>query len=122
MHFYKEPKMSELFNTKEIKEKIIQKLKNIYDPEIPVNIYDLGLIYSIELETKENYLHCMIDMTLTSPSCPVADALVDQVQYVAQSVDEVDEARVNLTFNPPWDKSKLTEEGREMMILSGAII
>lgn len=122
MHFYKEPKMSELFNTKEIKEKIIQKLKNIYDPEIPVNIYDLGLIYSIELETKENYLHCMIDMTLTSPSCPVADALVDQVQYVAQSVDEVDEARVNLTFTPPWDKSRLTEEGREMMILSGAII
>lgn len=110
------------FNTEKIKEKVIERLKKVFDPEIPVNVYDLGLIYSIDFEVKENYLYCTIDMTLTSPSCPVADGLVEQVQYVAKTVDEVDEAYVNLVFDPPWDVSKLSEEGREIMILNGAAL
>ncbi len=110
------------FDLETIQTKLIEKLKNLYDPEIPVNIYDLGLIYSIAFETKENYLYCNIDMTLTSPACPVAEALLDQVKYIAQSIDEIDDATVNLVFNPPWDKDRITPEGKEMMILSGAII
>lgn len=108
------------FNYELIKEKIIEKLKRVYDPEIPVNIYDLGLIYTIELYTQENYLYCTIDMTLTSPACPVAGSLLDQVQYAAKQVEEVDEVQVNLVFTPPWDMSKLSQEGKEMMMLSGA--
>jgi metal-sulfur cluster biosynthetic enzyme len=61
-------------------------------------------------------------MTLTSPACPVAEALLDQVQYVVQQVDEIDEAKVNLVFDPPWDMNKLTPEGKEIMILNGAAI
>lgn len=110
------------FDLENLQTKLIAKLKNLYDPEIPVNIYDLGLIYSITFETKENYLFCTIDMTLTSPACPVAEALLDQVRYIAQSIDEIDDAKVNLVFNPPWDKDRITPEGKEMMILSGAII
>lgn len=108
------------FNTDIIKEKVIEKLKTVYDPEIPVNVYDLGLIYTIDFETKENYLFCTIEMTLTSPACPVAGSLLEQVQYVAKQVDEVDEVQVNLVFNPPWDMSKLSSEGKEIMMLNGA--
>lgn len=110
------------FDTQAIKEKIIEKLKMVYDPEIPVNIYDLGLIYTIDLQTKDNYLYCTIDMTLTSPACPVAGSLLDQVQYAAKHVDEVDEVTVNLVFNPPWDMSKLSQEGKEIMMLNGAAL
>ncbi|MGA1932703.1 metal-sulfur cluster assembly factor [Arcobacter sp. YIC-464] len=112
-----------LFENKEvIEEKIIDNLKKVFDPEIPVNIYDLGLIYSIDFEEKGNYLHCNVLMTLTSPACPVAESLVEQVKYVTLAVDEVDEAYVNLTFNPPWSKDLMSEEGREIMEVSGAVI
>lgn len=107
---------------KEIENDIIARLKNVYDPEIPVNIYDLGLIYKIWQKEENNYLYVTIDMTLTSPACPVAESLVEQVRYVAQSVDEVDEVTVNLTFTPPWDPSMVSEEGKEIMGASGAII
>jgi len=108
------------FNKEEITQKIITNLKNVFDPEIPANIYDLGLIYEINLEEQGNYLHCVIEMTLTSPACPVAESLVEQVKYVTLAVDEVDEAKVNLTFTPPWSPEKMTEEAREIMGASGA--
>lgn len=105
-----------------IKEKIIESLKNVYDPEIPVNIYDLGLVYSIELEVKNNYTYCTIEMTLTSPSCPVSDSLVEQVGYYVKQVPEVDEANVHLVFEPMWEPSKMSEEAREILTASGAAI
>ena len=108
------------FNKEEITQKIITNLKNVFDPEIPANIYDLGLIYEINLEEQGNYLHCVIEMTLTSPVCPVAESLVEQVKYVTLAVDEVDEAKVNITFTPPWSPEKMTEEAREIMGASGA--
>ncbi len=103
-----------------IKEEIIKNLKNIYDPEIPVNIYDLGLIYEINLETINNYKYATIQMTLTSPSCPVAESLVDQVKYITLNIPEIDEVNVNLVFNPPWDTSMMSEEAKEIMGTSGA--
>lgn len=114
--------MSLLENEEEIKNKIISHIKNVYDPEIPANIYDLGLIYDIILEEKVNYLHCNVVMTLTSPSCPVADSLLEQVKYVTLAVDEIDEVYVTLTFSPPWDKSMMSEDAREIMGAMGAVI
>ncbi len=105
-----------------IKEEVIKRLKNVFDPEIPVNIYDLGLIYSINFEVINNYLHASVEMTLTSPSCPVAESLVEQVRYVTLSVDEVDEANVDLVFNPPWIPDMMSEDAREIMGASGAVI
>lgn len=106
----------------EIKEKIISNLKNVFDPEIPVNIYDLGLIYEIGLEEKKNYLYCNIIMTLTSPACPVAESLVEQTKYVSLAVDEVDECYVSLTFTPPWSKEKMSDDALELMAAAGAVI
>lgn len=106
----------------ETKNKIIFNLKQVYDPEIPVNIYDLGLVYKIEFDQKDPYLYATITMTLTSPACPVADALVDQVKYVTQAVDLVDEANVHLVFDPQWDKDMISEEGKDALMMSGSII
>ncbi|MGM0518137.1 MAG: metal-sulfur cluster assembly factor [Campylobacterota bacterium] len=114
--------MALIENKEEIEQKIIKNLKGVFDPEIPVNVYDLGLIYEISFQEKENYLHCDVLMTLTSPACPVAESLVEQVKYVTLAVPEVDEVAVNLTFNPPWSKEKMTEEGYEIMAASGAMI
>ncbi|WP_418179215.1 metal-sulfur cluster assembly factor [Aliarcobacter lanthieri] len=111
-----------IFNKDEIKERVIENLKKVYDPEIPVDIYNLGLIYKIELEERENYLFCEIDMTLTSPSCPVADSLIEQVRYVAIAVDEIDEAKVNLVFEPIWEPTMMSEDAKEIMGASGAAI
>ena len=112
-----------IFNIKEIKEKIItDKLKRVFDPEIPINIYDLGLIYKVELEEKDNYLFANIDMTLTSPACPVAESLLGQVKSYVEAVDEVDECTVNLVFDPPWDKTKISEEGNLELMLSGMVL
>jgi len=110
------------FDETELEKKVVEQLKHIFDPEIPVNIYDLGLIYKIGFEEKENKLICKIDMTLTSPGCPVADNLVADVNYAANALDEIDETFVNLTFDPPWDKDKVTEDGKEMMLANGFLI
>jgi metal-sulfur cluster biosynthetic enzyme len=112
--------METIFDLKSIEEKIIENLKKVYDPEIPSNIYDLGLIYNIEFEQKEHYLHCTITMTLTSPTCPVAESLLEQVKYVTLAVDEVDEPKVTLVFSPPWDSSMMSEDAKEIMGASGA--
>ncbi|MCD8185623.1 MAG: iron-sulfur cluster assembly protein [Rikenellaceae bacterium] len=91
----------------QIEQDIVLVLKNIYDPEIPINIYDLGLIYEIDVDPDGT---ATIRMTLTAPNCPVADQLVEDVQTQVAKVKGVREANVILTFDPPWDKSMLSEE------------
>ena len=114
--------MSNKYNFDEVREKIIENLKNVFDPEIPVNVYDLGLIYEINLEEKGDILDCVIMMTLTSPACPVAGAIMEQVKLVAQVVDEVDEVKVHITFSPRWTNDMVSVEGKEIMLASGAVI
>ena len=87
---------------------IINNLKEVYDPEIPVNVYDLGLIYNVDID--EN--NCNIVMTLTAPGCPVVDVLVDDITAAARAVDGIENVNVELTFDPPWDKSMMSEEAR----------
>jgi FeS assembly SUF system protein len=86
---------------------IIAALRTVFDPEIPVNVYDLGLIYRIE--PKDHGL-VEIDMTLTAPGCPVAGEMLSWVQKAADTVDGVGEVTVNLVFDPPWDKSRMSED------------
>ncbi len=87
--------------------KIVKALKEVYDPEIPVNIYDLGLIYEINITPENNVA---IQMTLTAPGCPVADHLVFMVQDKVKNIEQVNEVDVELVFDPPWDKSMMSEE------------
>lgn len=88
---------------------IVQVLKNIYDPEIPVNIYDLGLIYDINIDDEKN---TEIVMTLTAPNCPIADEILINVKESVEAIDEVKTCNVNLVFDPPWDQSMMTEEAK----------
>lgn len=88
---------------------IINNLKEVYDPEIPVNVYDLGLIYNVDIDENSN---ASIVMTLTAPGCPVVDVLIDDVTQAAQSVEGIQAVNVELTFEPPWDKSMMSEEAR----------
>ncbi len=90
-------------------QRIIEVLKTVYDPEIPVNIYDLGLIYKIDLQ-EDGVLD--IDMTFTAPSCPAADFIIEDVRTKASAVAGVTSASVNMVFEPEWDKSMMTEEAR----------
>ena len=93
----------------EIETRIVDVLKSIFDPEIPVNIYDLGLIYEIRLDD-DCIAH--ITMTLTAPNCPMAEELVEEVKYKIGGTRGVRECDLKLTFSPPWDKSMLTEEAK----------
>ena len=90
-------------------EAVVDALKDIYDPEIPVNIYDLGLIYGVEI-TPEN--HAKVTMTLTTPHCPVAESMPGEVELRVGAVPGVGDAEVNLVWDPPWDPSKMTDEAR----------
>jgi FeS assembly SUF system protein len=90
-------------------DKIIEALKQVYDPEIPVNIYDLGLIYSVDVDEKNI---AQIVMTLTAPGCPAADMILSDVAYVTKQVEGVEDCETDLTFEPPWDKSMMSEEAR----------
>ena len=90
-------------------DKIIENLKEVYDPEIPVNIYDLGLIYNVDVDEKNN---ATIIMTLTAPGCPLVDVLVNDVTQAVRSVEGIENVNVDLTFEPPWDKSMMSEEAR----------
>jgi metal-sulfur cluster biosynthetic enzyme len=98
----------------DLKAKITEKLKEIYDPEIPVNIYDLGLIYGIDCAKETEGVRCVVTMTLTSATCPVSESIVDQVRNVAHLIDDVPDLTidVNLVFDPPWDQSKMSEEAK----------
>jgi len=93
----------------EIETRIAGVLKSIYDPEIPVNIYDLGLIYNINLD--DNHI-AHITMTLTAPNCPMAEELIEEVKYKVAGTRGVKECDLKLTFNPPWDKSLLSDEAK----------
>ena len=93
----------------DLKQKIINEIKKIYDPEIPVNIYELGLIYKIEID-KNNIVN--VDMTLTSPNCPVAESLPKEVKECILNVKDVSDVKLNLVWDPPWDKSKMSEAAK----------
>lgn len=90
-------------------ERVIEILKTVYDPEIPVNIYDLGLIYKIDLKDDGAL---SIDMTLTAPNCPAADFIVEDVREKLESIDDIKSVEVNLVFEPEWDKDMMTEEAK----------
>ena len=101
--------MSETNNYMKLEATIMGVLKTIYDPEIPVNIYDLGLIYSVDVDKESNV---EVEMTLTAPNCPVADSILQEVQDKVNFVEGVKSAKVNLVFDPPWDKSMMSEEAQ----------
>ena len=92
-----------------IEERIVDVLTTVYDPELPVNIYDLGLIYKIEVNDDGNV---DIDMTFTAPSCPAADFILEDVRQKVDTMEGVKSANVNLVFEPAWDQSMLSEEAR----------
>lgn len=94
-------------NYVQLETKIVEVLKNIYDPEIPVNIYELGLIYEIVVD-EDSTVH--ISMTLTAPNCPMADKLLGEVNQKVKEIEGVKDLDLKLTFDPPWDKSMLSEE------------
>lgn len=93
----------------QIEEKIVDVLKTVYDPEIPVNIYDLGMIYKIDIDEKGNL---DMDMTFTAPSCPAADFILEDVRTKVESVEGIKSANINLVFDPVWDQSMMSEEAR----------
>ncbi len=92
-----------------LKDKIITEVKKIYDPEIPVNIYDLGLIYNIEIKNDDE---AYIEMTLTSPNCPVAESLPKMVKENINSIEGVKKVELKLVWNPPWTKDMMSEEAK----------
>ncbi|MHC1778039.1 MAG: SUF system Fe-S cluster assembly protein [Lentimicrobium sp.] len=93
--------------TLELGNQIIERLKRVFDPEIPVNIYDLGLIYNISIDDK-SVAH--ITMTLTAPNCPVAESLPVEVKETVSEIQGISDCEVELTFDPPWDKDMMSEE------------
>jgi len=93
----------------QIEERIVDVLKTVYDPEIPVNIYDLGMIYKIDVQDDSSV---ELDMTFTAPNCPAADFILEDVRTKVESVDGVKGANVNLVFEPAWDQSMMSEEAR----------
>lgn len=93
----------------EIEERIVAMLKTVYDPEIPVNVYDLGLIYTIDVDA-DDVAH--IDMTLTAPGCPAADFIMEDVRMKVESVEGVKAVDLNLVFEPAWNKDMLSEEAK----------
>lgn len=92
----------------ELEDKIVAEIKTIYDPEIPVNIYDLGLIYNLKMDGDK----LEVEMTLTAPGCPVADSIMQEVKDKVALVEEVKESVVNLVFDPPWSMEMMTEEAK----------
>lgn len=103
----------------ETEERVVEMLKTVYDPEIPVNVYDLGLIYRIAVEKaseeaseEEGPFTLEVDMTLTAPSCPAADYIVEDVQQKLETVKGLEKVTVNLVFEPEWDKDMMSEEAK----------
>ena len=92
----------------EIKNKIIDEIRKIYDPELPVNIYELGLIYDIQVKGRK----AEIKMTLTTPNCPVAESLPNEVKNSVKEIKEVTEVDLDLVWDPPWDKSMMSEAAK----------
>ena len=94
---------------RDLENMVIAAIKTVYDPEIPVDVYELGLIYNIEISDDNEV---KIDMTLTSPSCPVAESLPAEVEAKVETLDQVKKAIVEITFDPPWDKDMMSEEAQ----------
>ena len=92
----------------DLKDKVIAEIKKIYDPEIPVNIYELGLIYDISIKDKD----VRVKMTLTTPNCPVAESLPKEVKDSIMEIKEVDKVDLDLVWEPPWDKSMMSEAAK----------
>lgn len=90
-------------------EEIVKMLRTVYDPEIPVNIYDLGLIYKVEVDEEQNV---EIDMTFTAPNCPAADFIIEDVRQKVRSIDGVRNAQINIVFEPEWNKDMMSEEAK----------
>ncbi len=93
----------------ELENKIVEALKTIYDPEIPVDVYELGLIYEVKIDIESNV---SIEMTLTSPNCPVAESLPKEIEDKVAKVDGVKSSKVEIVFDPPWDKDMMSEEAK----------
>ncbi|MBP5318343.1 MAG: DUF59 domain-containing protein [Paludibacteraceae bacterium] len=98
--------MNEFLSTEE---SIIKMLRTVFDPEIPVNVYDLGLVYKIDVDDDQNV---SIDMTMTAPSCPMADFILEDVKEKVESVEGVKKVEVNLIFEPEWTKDMMSEEAK----------
>jgi FeS assembly SUF system protein len=94
---------------KSLEERVVDVLKTCFDPEIPVNIYDLGLIYEVKVQEGNDIY---IKMTLTSPACPVAETLPPDVENKVKEIPDVNNAKVEITFDPPWDKEMMSEEAK----------
>ena len=92
-----------------IEEKIVKMLRTVYDPEIPVNVHDLGLIYNVEVDDEKNV---KIEMTLTAPNCPAADFIVEDVRMKIESIEDVKSVDIQLVFEPEWDKDMMSEEAK----------
>ncbi len=92
----------------ELEEKIVKMLRTVFDPEIPVNVYDLGLIYKIEVENGVAH----IDMTLTAPNCPAADFIIDDIRMKVESIEGIERADVQLVFEPEWSQDMMSEEAK----------
>ncbi|HEY0112366.1 MAG TPA: SUF system Fe-S cluster assembly protein [Allosphingosinicella sp.] len=105
----KAPEPAEVEPEGDLYEAVIEALKEIYDPEIPVNIYDLGLIYDVEITPER---HAMIKMTLTTPHCPVAESMPGEIELRVGAVPGVGHAEVELVWDPPWDPQKMTDEAK----------
>ena len=95
-------------NETKLMDKIVEKLKTVYDPEIPVDIYESGLIYDVRIDQKK----ATLDMTLTSPHCPVAESLPMEVKRSVEQISELEEVEVKIVWEPPWDKTKMSEAAR----------
>lgn len=100
---------SSIEEVKPLEERVVDVLKTCFDPEIPVNIYDLGLIYEVKVNEGNDVF---VKMTLTSPACPVAETLPPDVENKIKELPDVNSAKVEITFDPPWDKEMMSEEAR----------
>ena len=98
-----------MMNKKELENRIIEVIKTIYDPEIPVNIYELGLIYDVNVNDEKMV---KILMTLTTPNCPVAESLPQEVKDKVKSLDQVSDVELEMTFDPPWNKELMSDEAK----------
>jgi FeS assembly SUF system protein len=90
-----------------LRDRVIAALRTVYDPEIPLNLYDLGLIYDIDIQQSKRVV---IQMTLTTPHCPVAESMPGRVESALKNIDDINDVEVNLVWNPPWDQDRMSEE------------
>src|ERR1700742_188132 len=95
--------------SEDLRTRVVSVLKTVYDPEIPVNIYELGLVYDVQVTSEDDVV---VTMTLTAPNCPVADVMPDQVRQKIAGLEGVRTAAVNLVFDPPWDRSKMSDTAK----------